>query len=64
MDIIEIFSVAKDINEKKYKLGNILSNIWKAINAQRKALQIPEEKNSNQTGKMYKAVNQKFTKDI
>lgn len=55
--------MAKDINEEKYKLGNILSNIWKTINAQRKSLQIPEKKD-NQTEKMCKAVNQKFTKEI
>lgn len=58
------FQCGKRYKEEKYKLGNILSNIWKTINAQRKALQIPEKKDSNQTEKMCKAVNQKFTKEI
>lgn len=36
MTIFEIFSMANKINKRKYKMGNILSNIQKAITIQKK----------------------------
>lgn len=52
LTIFEIFSMANKINKRKYKMGNILSNIQKTITIQKKASQIPEKKKiNNQIGK-------------
>lgn len=53
MMIFEIFSMANKIKKRKYKMGNILSNIQKAITIQKRASQIPEKKKiNNQVAKL------------
>lgn len=53
MTIFEIFSMANKINKRKYKMGNILSNMQKAITIQKTASQIPEKKKiNNQVAKL------------